>query len=208
MTTDATAEASTTTPQDGYTAGDAARLLGVTPRRVRQLHASGVLPAAAGDVVEGAPLLLDREAVHKEREARKVARKSTGKPDGSTTTAGIDTADLLDVFERMQERTLETLRRERTEVLAIRDRTEQDLRDALAAERAAREMAEREAKRLRDEAEEMKAEAERLRVEVEEARKVAAETHTVRPGVYWGETTTGPEVVEEAPPKRRRWWQV
>lgn len=194
---------------DGYTAGEAARLLGVSPRRVRQLLTAGTLTAAAwpGERPEGAPVILDRESVHKERESRKASRKETGKPPGNAPGA-LGVTELLDVFERMQERTLETLRAERTEVLAIRDRTEEDLRNALAAERAAREMAEREAARVAGEVEELRAEADRLRAEVETARALAQETHTVRPGVYWGETTTGP--VEETPApvvKKRRWWQ-
>lgn len=197
-------------PPDGYTAGEAARLLGVSPRRVRQLLTAGTLTPAAwpGERPEGAPVILDRESVHKEREARKASRKEPGKPAGNAAGA-LGVTELLDVFERMQERTLETLRAERTEVLAIRDRTEEDLRNALAAERAAREMAEREAARVAGEVEELRAEADRLRAEVETARALAAETHTVRPGVYWGETTTGPEPIEEtpAPAKKRRWWQ-
>ena len=200
----------TPAPPDGYTAGEAARLLGVSPRRVRQLLTAGTLTPAAwtGERPEGAPVILDRESVHKEREARKASRKEPGKSEGNAAGA-LGVTELLDVFERMQERTLETLRAERTEVLAIRDRTEEDLRNALAAERAAREMAEREAARAAEEVEELKAEAERLRAEVETARALAQETHTVRPGVYWGETTTGPGPVEEtpAPAKKRRWWQ-
>ena len=141
---------------DGYTSGEAARLLGVSPRRVRQLLTAGTLTAApwSGERPEGAAVILDRESVHKEREARKASRKEPGKPEG---TGGVDVAELLGVFERMQERTLETLRKERTEVLAIRDRTEEDLRNALAAERAAREMAEKEAARLRAQVEELTA---------------------------------------------------
>ena len=175
-------------PPDGYTAGEAARLLGVSPRRVRQLLTAGTLTAAAwpGERPEGAPVILDRESVHKERESRKASRKETRKHEGSTG-AGVDVTELLDVFERMQERTLETLRAERTEVLAIRDRTEEDLRNALAAERAAREMAEREAARVSGEAEDLRAEAARLRAQVEELTAAPAAT---------------PE-----PERRRRWWQ-
>jgi hypothetical protein len=202
--TEPTTETTTPTP-DGYTGKDAARLLGVTPRRVRQLLDAGTLASAwPGERPEGAPIILDRESVHKEREARKTSRKETGKPEGNTG-GGVEVADLLDVFERMQERTLETLRAERAEVLAIRDRTEEDLRNALAAERAAREMAEREAARVSGEVEELRAEAERLRVELTEQR-------TVQPGIYWGAHTLGPEDgkvdSDPAPPaKRRRWWQ-
>ena len=173
---------------DGYTAGEAARLLGVSPRRVRQLLTAGTLTAAAwpGERPEGAGVILDRESVHKERESRKASRKETRKHEGSTG-AGVDVTELLDVFERMQERTLETLRAERTEVLAIRDRTEEDLRNALAAERAAREMAEREAARVSGEAEDLRAEAARLRAQVEDLTAAPAAT---------------PE-----PERRRRWWQ-
>lgn len=195
-TSETTSTPATPTPEattgpatpDGYTAGEAARLLGVSPRRVRQLLTAGTLTAAAwpGERPEGAPVILDRESVHKERESRKASRKETGKPAG-TTGGGVDVTELLDVFERMQQRTLETLRAERTEVLAIRDRTEEDLRNALAAERAAREMAEREAARVSGEAEDLRAEAARLRAQVEELTAAPAPT---------------PE-----PERRRRWWQ-
>ena len=189
--TDDTPTDSTSTPStpDGYTAPEAARLLGVSPRRVRQLLDAGTLTAAPGERPEGAPVILDRESVHREREARKASRKETGKGEGSTAGA-LPVGELMDLFERMQDRTLETLRRERTEVLAIRDRTEEDLRNALAAERAAREMAEREAGRVAGEVEELRREAARLRAQVEEL-------------------TAPPPVVEvaPAPERKRRWWQ-
>ncbi len=187
-----TADAAPPAPAvDGYSTADAARLLGVSVRRVRQLHASGVLPAVEGEPVPGAPLILDREGVHKEREARKVARKATGKQEGNA--AALEVGDLLEVFERMQDRTLETLRAERAEVLAIRDRTEQDLRDALAAERAARDMAERESRRLAEE-------AEQLRAEVAEARAALEKQSAVPVGI------TAPET-ETAEKPRRSWWR-
>jgi len=191
MPDDTTESPSTPSTSDGYTAQEAARLLGVSPRRVRQLLDAGTLSAAAGDRPEGAPVILDRESVHRERESRRASRKGAGKPE-DPTSGGLSTGDLMDLFERMQDRTLETLRRERAEVLAIRDRTEQDLRDALAAERAAREMAATEAGRLSGEVEELREEAARLRAQVEEL-------------------TAPPPVVEPAPApveKRRRWWHL
>lgn len=189
MTSDASPGSST---PDGYSTTDAARLLGITPRRVRQLHSAGTLPAA-GEQVEGAPLVLDREAVHRERESRKASRKPSGKVEGNATGGGLDAGDLLDLFARMQDQTLETLRRERAEVLAIRDRTEQDLRDALASERAARDMVEREAERLREEAATARAEVEALRAQVEDLSTPPA---------------PDPEPVAPVVEKRRRWWQL
>lgn len=149
-----------------YDAREAARLLGVSPRRVRQLLREGVLVELPGKRDDGA-VLLDPESVHRERARRKDSRKAS--EEASSSTSSLEGEDLAQLVERAVSTTVEALRVERTEMLAIRDRTEEALRADLEAERSARiaaEVARAEAEAARKAAAE---EVERLRVQLEEA---------------------------------------
>lgn len=162
----------------GYTVAEASRLLNVSPRRVRQLHASGTLPLAEGEEspAPGAPLMLDAESVHAERDRRKAA----GKGDGSERdhdAGAIDVSVLLELAERITDKALDGVRQERVAMLALRDKSEEALRLELHEERARRATAE--------------ARLEELTAELADMRAKAAEVIRAEPA---------PE------PERRRWW--
>jgi excisionase family DNA binding protein len=119
---------------DTYTVTEAAKVLRVSPRRVRQYVAEGRL-----EVIESGPTRLDVAAVLALREARgERAAQATAK------TAGHDPA--LDLLREFADR----LEAQYSARLAITERAEADLREALHTERAAREAAEREATDLRE----------------------------------------------------------
>lgn len=151
-----------------YDAREAARLLGVSPRRVRQLVREGVLVELPGKRDDGA-VLLDPEMVHRERSRRKESRKASEETSSTAASSTLNAEDLAQLVERAVSSTVEALRVERVEMLAIRDRTEEALRTDLEAERAARlaaEIARAQAEAARVAATE---EVERLRVQLEEA---------------------------------------
>jgi len=114
---------------DTYGPADAARLLGVSARRVRQLVDAGQLQAVGRD-----PLRIDARSLLQLRDER---RSGTTVPTPAAETGQAEQvatilAAALQTVEAAAER-VESVYRER---LAIADRTEQALRDELAAERA------------------------------------------------------------------------
>ena len=118
---------------DSYTVAEAARLLGVTPKRVRQMIAAGGLPTVAGE----SPVRLPAEPVHQERERRQA---SPSKPGPAPAAQPLDAQQVLDLAQEIASRVatdslriaLEAAEPYRQQVEATRDRTEQALRDALA----------------------------------------------------------------------------
>jgi len=157
-----------------YDAKEAARLLGVSPRRVRQLVREGVLVELPDKRDDGA-VLLDAQSVHTERSRRKDSRKAS--EETSSSVSSLEGEDLAQLLERAMSTTVEALRVERSEMLAIRDRTEEALRADLEAERSARLAAE-------------------IARATAEAARVAAAEEVERLRVQLTEATT----------TRRRWW--
>jgi excisionase family DNA binding protein len=127
-----------------YTAAQAAQLLGVSERRVRQLVDEGRLPADRDD--EGR-LRLPQRPVHAERtrrrkaeQARKETRKEPSSPPPTTSTpppaASVDVEALVErIFAAALPRAIEA-------ATATHRTVEAQLSEALAAERAARADAE------------------------------------------------------------------
>jgi excisionase family DNA binding protein len=116
--------------QDSYTPAQAAQLLGLSVKRVRQLVASGKLKA----VPKSSPLLIKAESVHKERELRgdKVTRSATPQK-------AFELASLMEVIELIEAARLagrsegiEIAQRQIESVEASRERTEQALFEAQA----------------------------------------------------------------------------
>lgn len=114
--------------QDSYTPAQAAQLLGLSVKRVRQLVASGKLKA----VPKSSPLLIRAESVHKERELRgdKVTRTATPQK-------AFELASLMEVIELIEAARLagrsegiEIAQRQIESVEASRERTEQALFEA------------------------------------------------------------------------------
>lgn len=112
---------------DSYGTAEAGRLLGLSPRRVRQLVADGRLVAVSSD-----PLRVDAKSLLELRDERRSepATTSPATGQGEQIAAVLDRA--LQAVQTAAERA-ESAYRER---LAISDRTEQQLRDELFQERA------------------------------------------------------------------------
>lgn len=131
---------------DGYRVADAARVLGVSPKRVRQLITEGRLP-----VVEGSsPIAVEVEAVHRERDRRRHRPASTPGPDATPATVPVSVEVLLEYAERITARALEAATADRRAADAARDEAEGRLRAALAEATQRAEAAEAEAAALRE----------------------------------------------------------
>jgi hypothetical protein len=116
---------------DSYSAAQAARVLAVSERRVRQLVTAGTLPA-----LSLTPLRLPQQAVHQERDRR---RRSA--PRTSVRSAPAGAPPELDV-KSLVEATVKALL---PLMLAPAERAEADAKAQLAEERAARLAAEAQA---------------------------------------------------------------
>jgi excisionase family DNA binding protein len=124
---------------DTYSTGEAARLLGVSERRVRQLAAAGDLPSTRDD---SGRVRLPQAAVQAARRDRK---QTAGR---STRSAERKEAGTAEVVRQTVEALLPVLQAEQQARLALVERTEQALRDELHRERAGRLVAEQRAAEL------------------------------------------------------------
>jgi hypothetical protein len=119
---------------DTYTVAQAAKVLDVTPKRVRQLIADGRLSVVAGT----SPQRLDARAVHRHRDER--AKQAKAKPGPSSTSSSrgpvMAVSDVLEMFRAEQARAIEAQESNFQQALAARDRVEELLRDELAQARA------------------------------------------------------------------------
>lgn len=137
---------------DTYSAGEAAKLLGVSERRVRQLVDAGTLP---GDRDRDGRLRLPQQAVHDERtRRRRSGRTSAGSAARSTPVApraDVDVAAIVrETVEALVPRMLES-------ATAAADRSASLAQQAVAEERAGRLQAEAEAAALRSRVAELEA---------------------------------------------------
>lgn len=131
-----------------YSAAEAARVLGISERRVRQLVDEGHLPADRND---DGHLRLPQQPVHAERarrrkatEARKKTRKETSDaPPAASTPPPVSSVDVESLVERIVERMMAAVLPRAIEAATATHRTvEAQLSEALAAERTARADAE------------------------------------------------------------------
>lgn len=146
----------TLTPGEAYTAAEAARVLGLSPKRVRQLAEEGRL-----DVVEAGPLRVSAVSVLRVRDERSAAAAEAlqsvgggqgaqgGKP-GSPPPPSPST-DLVPILVAMQDRAEAAAQREKAEAVA-------------------RGVAEAQARHLEDELHRVRAEAQGEREELQRAR--------------------------------------
>lgn len=119
---------------DLATARQAARIVGISERRIRQLTANGVL-----EIVETDPLRVRVADCLKLR----TQRERTPKPTESTPPAGPGLRDIVaEVAMALFPAAIEAANADRDAISAMRDRIEQELRDALAQEHALRQAAE------------------------------------------------------------------
>ena len=125
---------------DSYTPAQAAELLGLSVKRVRQLVASGKLKA----VPKSSPLAITAESVHKERELRgeKVTRSATPEKAFQLTSL-VEVLELIEAARQAgRAEGIEIAQRQIESVETSRERTEQALFEqqaqtsALAAELA------------------------------------------------------------------------
>lgn len=131
---------------EGYRVADAARVLGVSPKRVRQLIQEGRLP-----VVEGSsPIAVEVEAVHRERDRRRHRPASTPGPAPTPAAVAVSVEDLLAYAERITARALDAAMADRRAADAARDQAEDLLRASLAEATQRAEAAEAEAQELRE----------------------------------------------------------
>lgn len=110
---------------DGYSAGDAAKVLGRSERLVRKLAAEGRL-----DVVQQTPLRVSQESVHRERNLRRDTRR-TGKPKPEPGVV-LDAEQLRQIVDAAVD---SALKRTLPLVLESRDAVEQRMAEELAAAR-------------------------------------------------------------------------
>ena len=110
---------------DTYTAAQAARVLGVSERRVRQLVAEGVLTAASGI---GEPLRVAQESAHKERQRRASQPKAEAEAKKPAPDS-VSVSEVLKLAEAIADRVL-------TRALESADRERQRVRGASSKDRA------------------------------------------------------------------------
>jgi hypothetical protein len=122
------------TTTDTVTVAQAATLLGITPKRIRQLIGEGRLPTIAGT----SPVALPTPAVLAERDAREAKAKRGGaKRPGITPAAQVVALDdVLALVRSGNSRAIEAAESSFAQALAARDRVEKLLQDELAATRA------------------------------------------------------------------------
>jgi excisionase family DNA binding protein len=114
---------------DGYTVAEAGRLLGVSPKRVRQLIADGRLPTVATD----GPMRVDAQAVIAERTRRTDRPASTpGPPPSASPALSVTVETLLELVERVQRPAIEAAEHERAKRDATRDQIEAELKAEIA----------------------------------------------------------------------------
>jgi excisionase family DNA binding protein len=150
---------------DVYTVPQAAQVLGLSERRIRQMVANGTLPANRD--ANGA-ILLAQAAVHAERKSRRGTsgskagstsgkkRAATSRASGRASAAAVDVDELASAVASAVGKTLEGQ-------MELTRRAETHVRQELDEERAKRSAAEQ---RLA----EAEAEAERLRQQLAEAQ--------------------------------------
>ena len=114
---------------DTYSAAAAARILGLSERRVRQLCADEVLT-----VTSGKPLRIEQESVHQLRKQRQQAAPAADSPGLLTMDQVVELASKL--AAEMQQKALESAERYAQQQQEAHDRIQQALADELAASRA------------------------------------------------------------------------
>jgi hypothetical protein len=150
-------------PGDTYSREQAAKVLGVSARRVSQLAGDGRL-----EVVQASPLRVAASSVHAERERRRRPDRdlrTTPPPLETAALISAEVAAVREILERAYARQIETGEALLSETRAERDRLLADLQ-------AERDKADRERDRLLAEVAEEKARAD---AERERAEKIAAE---------------------------------
>lgn len=156
------------TPGEAYTAAEAARVLELSPKRVRQLAEEGRL-----DVVQSGPLRVSAVSVLRTRDARRAAstegRAGGAAPGSPPPPDSLPGTDLVPLLTSIHEQLLAATQREKGEAIAraLAERDAETSRAAWHEERALRQQAERE----RDEARDA---ARRAQDETREAREEAA----------------------------------
>lgn len=130
---------------DTYTVAEAAKVLGRTPKRVRQMLAEGKLSA----LPDTEPVRVAQAEVIALRDALRAGGGRPG-PAPRPAVTGLTLEDVRALVEMMTAKALEASAADRANADAARDRAEQMLRDALAEERLKREQAEAEARSLRE----------------------------------------------------------
>lgn len=171
---------------DTYSVADAAKLLQVSPKRVRQLVEEGRLSSVEGS----SPLVLEAESVIRERKRREEA---PSRPGPAPAVTNLDPSEILAMASEIASSVardsvrlaLESAEPARRHADAMRDRTEEALREALAAAEARSLSAEKRLEEALERLEGIKAHLEETRAE---ALQVAS---AVEPRRRWGRKKGG-----------------
>lgn len=179
---------------DSYSVAEAARIIGRSPKRVRQLIEAGSLPT----VPDSSPVRVPADAVHRERDKRRNLDPSTPgpKPEPERVTLDLDT--LLAFAESQTQKAIEATTADREAAQEAHRRVEETLRESLAEARARAEAAERRAA-------EAQAEAAALREKLDTLDAISAVSTVTKKET--GETLSAEETRDVTDKKRRRWWK-
>lgn len=179
---------------DSYSVAEAARVIGRSPKRVRQLIEAGSLPT----VPDSSPVRIPAEAVHREREKRRDPAPSTPGPKPDPERVTLDLATLLDYARETSRLAIETTVADREAAQEAHRRVEETLRESLAEARARAESAERRAVEA-----EVKAAALRTQLAETLERLSGVTGHTKKDTA---EESPREESATFTDKKRRKWW--
>lgn len=112
-----------------YTAAEAAKALGRSVKRVRQMIQEGKLEA----VPDSEPIRLTAQSVH---ELRSTLRTQGTKPGRAPTATGLTFEQVIEMIDNITTKALEASQVERAALEAMRDKTENALRAELDQTRA------------------------------------------------------------------------
>lgn len=131
-----------TADPDTYTVAEAAKVLGRSPKRVRQIIAEGKLQTVPGS----APARVPAVAVLQLRDSL----RATARTGPQSPATGLTAEDVIALVERLTSKALEASAEERARADSARDRAEELLTAALAAERQRADALATELQELRD----------------------------------------------------------
>jgi excisionase family DNA binding protein len=132
-------------PTDTYTVAEAAKVLGRSVKRVRQLIADGTLTVVPGS----SPQRIPAEQVNARRRTQ---QRGASTPGPKAAPRGMSAAEFVTMLEAFADRQKELISSERVALEVAHARLEAMLREELDRERAARLQAEDELRALRAQA--------------------------------------------------------
>ena len=157
---------------DVYTAAQAAQILGISERRVRQLVTEGKLPGERGD---DTIVRIPQQAVNEERKRRRKtdgggAKASTTKSSGSSPRKSKAASTAMDV-EELADKVATAVGQKITGQLEITQKAESLLRTELDEERAKRMQADAQLTQAQSEAAALQAKIKEMEAQLQQAQQ-------------------------------------